>query len=52
MIIDTAFAPRPNQAMQLTESKPAIALEVFAVVSGCCVAYAEGSQQLILCLVR
>jgi hypothetical protein len=38
--------------MQLTASKPAVALGVSAIVRVCCVACTEGSRQLILCLVR
>ena len=44
--------PRPNQAMQLTASKPAIYAGGVCLVSVCCVACTEGSRQLIFCLVR
>jgi hypothetical protein len=45
MIITPA---KPNQAMQLTASKPDVTLFVSAVVPLCCDADAEGSRQLIL----
>jgi hypothetical protein len=41
------FGPAFNEAMQLAASKPAVYLSVSAVVRGCCVAYTEGSRQLI-----
>ena len=43
---------RPNQAMQLTASKPALYPWVSAVESIYCAACTEDSRQLILCLVR
>ena len=43
---------KPNQAMQLTASKPAIDASRAAVEAVCCDSCTEGSRQLILCLVR
>jgi len=42
---------KPNQAMQLSASKPVTDGSRVYGVSVCCVARTEGSRQLILCLV-
>ena len=43
---------RSNQAMQLTASSLRFTLRVFAIAGLVCAPAAQGSPQLILCLVR